>query len=158
MNGASSSDKIPSGVQGVCPPGWHVPSDAEWQQLIDYVVSQGYHNEWNNPNPNGAGNALKSCRQVGSPQGGACNTSDHPRWDSHGTHYGTDAFSFSALPGSYRYPPESFSDIGSFGLWWSATEASATLAWSRDVSYYFGSVGRYDSSKAFGFSLRCVRD
>ncbi len=39
MNGASSSNATPSGVQGVCPAGWHVPSDAEWAQLINYVGS-----------------------------------------------------------------------------------------------------------------------
>jgi len=33
MNGASSSDANPSGVQGVCPSGWHIPSDAEWKEL-----------------------------------------------------------------------------------------------------------------------------
>ena len=40
MYGASSSNANPSGVQGVCPNGWHVPSDAEWTQLTDYVSSQ----------------------------------------------------------------------------------------------------------------------
>jgi len=37
MNGASSSDAVPSGIQGVCPVGWHLPSDAEWTQLTDFV-------------------------------------------------------------------------------------------------------------------------
>jgi len=40
MNGASSSSSNPSGVQGICPAGWHLPSDAEWTQLIDYLGSQ----------------------------------------------------------------------------------------------------------------------
>ena len=40
MHGAASSDDNPSGVQGICPDGWHVPSDAEWTQLTDYVSRQ----------------------------------------------------------------------------------------------------------------------
>ncbi len=41
--------------RGLCPIGWSVPSDADWTQLVNYVASQGYPNEWNNPN--GAANA-----------------------------------------------------------------------------------------------------
>lgn len=40
MHGADPTSKNPSGVQGICPSGWHVPSDAEWSQLINYVDSQ----------------------------------------------------------------------------------------------------------------------
>ena len=40
MNGAQGSETNPSGVQGICPQGWHVPSDAEWQELVDYVWTQ----------------------------------------------------------------------------------------------------------------------
>lgn len=40
MNGYESSEKNPSGVQGICPKGWHVPSDAEWQNMINYIESQ----------------------------------------------------------------------------------------------------------------------
>ena len=35
-----SADAVPSGVQGICPAGWHLPSKAEWQVLEDYVASQ----------------------------------------------------------------------------------------------------------------------
>jgi hypothetical protein len=41
MNGTSSSNAVPSGVQGICPPGWHVPSDAEWTILTDYLGGEG---------------------------------------------------------------------------------------------------------------------
>lgn len=43
MNGATSSNANPSGVQGICPPGWHVPSKAEWEQLLLYVSSQSQY-------------------------------------------------------------------------------------------------------------------
>ncbi len=40
MHGEASSSSNPSGVQGICPTGWHVPSVAEWTELFDYVGSQ----------------------------------------------------------------------------------------------------------------------
>jgi len=41
MNGEESSDEVPSGVQGICPDGWHVPSDNEWKILEMYLgISQ----------------------------------------------------------------------------------------------------------------------
>jgi uncharacterized protein (TIGR02145 family) len=156
MAGASSSSSNPSGVQGICPTGWHVPSDAEWTELVNYVVDQGYPNSWGDPN--GAGNALKSCMQVDSPLGGDCDTSEHPRWNSHSTHYGFDEFGFSALPGGYRSPYGSFYYLGTLGFWWSSTERSSTLAWSRRMYHDYGDVNRSDDSKTYGFSLRCVRD
>jgi uncharacterized protein (TIGR02145 family) len=156
MNGEASSNANPSGVQGACPDGWHLPSDGEWTELVDYVVSQGYPNE--RGNPNGAGNALKSCRQVNSPFGGECATSENPRWDSDDTHYGTDQFGFSALPGGAHYDIGTFNRIGDRGLGWTSTERSSARAWYRAVGGNFGDVYLYRHSKDFGFSVRCVRD
>jgi uncharacterized protein (TIGR02145 family) len=100
---------------GLCPTGRHVPSDAEWTQLVDYVIAQGFPNE--SENLNCAGNALKSCRQVNSPLGGECNTTDYPRWESHDTHYGFDEFGISWLPGSYRVFSVNFGIFGFLGAW-----------------------------------------
>lgn len=144
MNGAGSSSANPSGVQGVCPAGWHLPSDAEWTQLVDYVVDQGYPI---------AANALKSCRQVNSPLGGECATSEHPRWNSNNTDYGTDQFGFSALPGGRRHYNDVFYFIGEIGTWWSSTEDSSPFAWCWGGSVYSVSY-RWD----YGFSVRCARD
>jgi len=143
-------------TNGLCPTGWHVPTDAEWTQLVDYVVAQGFPNQWDNPN--GAGNALKSCRQVNSPLGGDCNTTEHPRWESHSTHHGFDEFGFSALPGGYRNTHGSFNYIGTDGNWWSSTELSSTYAWYRGMYYSYGYVHRYYLNKTYGFSVRCLRD
>ena len=142
--------------RGLCLEGWSVPSDADWTQLIDYVVDQGYPNELDNPD--GAGNALKSCRQVDSDLEGDCDTSEHPRWDSHSTHYGFDEFGFSALPGGNRRTNGSFNGIGRYGGWWSSTEGSSAHAWNRAMYRSDGNVNRSNGNKANGFSLRCVRD
>jgi uncharacterized protein (TIGR02145 family) len=140
----------------LCPTGWHVPSDAEWTELVNYVVAQGYPNNWQDPN--GTGNALKSCRQDGSPLGGDCDTSEHPRWNSDGTHYGFDEFGFSALPGGNRWTPGGFFGLGAYGSWWSSTETSSTNAWGRDLYRSNGGVDRSNYGKTNGLSLRCVRD
>ncbi len=142
--------------RGLCPQGWSVPSDADWTALVNYVVSGGFPNELENPN--GAGNALKSCRQVGHPDGGDCDTSEHPRWNSHDTHSGFDEFGFSALPCGHRWSGGNFGGVGGYGGWWSATGYSSTSAWSRSIYSSNGSVDRYGGSKALGFSVRCFRD
>ncbi|HPK04480.1 MAG TPA: FISUMP domain-containing protein, partial [Bacteroidales bacterium] len=139
-----------------CPLGWHLPSDAEWTQLVDYVVNQGYPNAGSNPN--GAGSALKSCRQVNSPLGEDCATSEHPRWDSNNTHYGFDEFGFSALPGGSRNSNGYFYDIGFYDYWWSSNEYSSMFAWFWNMSYNYGNVSRSNSFKTHGFSVRCLRD
>ncbi|NLN96270.1 MAG: hypothetical protein GX128_08900 [Bacteroidales bacterium] len=139
----------------VCPVGWHLPSDNEWSQLVYYVVLQGYPNS---STTNGAGNALKSCRQVNSPLGGDCATSEHPRWNSHITYHGFDEFGFSALPGGYRNSNGSFSNIGNDGHWWSSNENSSTTAWDRNMYCNNGYVYRSNHGKADGYSVRCLRD
>jgi uncharacterized protein (TIGR02145 family) len=155
MNGAGSSNNNPSGVQGICPTGWHVPSDAEWTQLVGYIVAQGFPNS---NATNGAGNALKSCRQLNSPLGGDCNTKEHPRWNSSTTHHGFDEFGFSALPGGTRYTDGSLIIPGYHGRWWSSREYSSTHAWFWMISSSQGVVGSNYLNKTWGFSVRCLRD
>jgi uncharacterized protein (TIGR02145 family) len=140
--------------RGLCPAGWHIPASDEWDQLVDYVVAQGYPDQWNDPN--GAGNALKSCRQVDTPLGGDCNTTEHPRWNAHGTHHGFDVFGFSALPGGNRsFGP--YESIGDGGYWWSSTEY-----YDLGIGFYlyfsYGSTEMHsDNYQEVGFSVRCIR-
>jgi uncharacterized protein (TIGR02145 family) len=138
---------------GLCPTGWHAPSNDEWTQLVDYAVAQGFPNVWDNPN--GAGNALKSCRQVNSPLGGDCNTTDHPRFDFDDTH-GFDEFGFSSFPGGCRHSSGTFYWLGMFPIWWSSTVFVPGFAWRWNVGG--GGVGSVASMKTHGFSVRCLRD
>jgi len=151
MNGSASSNGNPSGVQGICPNDWHLPSDAEWTELTDYLI-----NTYVDINADNVGNKLKSCRQVNSPLGGDCNTTSHPRWEST-IQYGTNDFGFSAFPGGYcgGYP---FGYGGLIGFWWSATESESAYSLNRDMHYGNGGVNRNSYSKAMGSSVRCVRD
>jgi uncharacterized protein (TIGR02145 family) len=139
----------------LCPIGWRLPTDSEWSDLFKYLSENWYPNL-----PNmlpGAGNALKSCRQLDSPSGPDCNTSDHPRWNSHDNHYGTDTFGFSALPGGSRSPLGEFCYMGNFGYWWSSTERSTASAWAQMIVFNNSNVIRIDPIKSSGCSVRCIK-
>lgn len=153
---------------GLCPTGWHVPSHYEWTQLEQYICNLlgnencetkfPYNNSTIGDRGTNEGNALKSCWQVSSHLGGDCATSEHPRWNSHPTNYGTDRFSFSALPGSNRNSFSYYYILGVYGHWWSSTESATPFAWNRGLYYGYGSVSRRETSKGAGFSVRCVRN
>ena len=132
MNGAQSSDRSPSGVQGACPAGWHIPSNDEWMTLTNYV---GYN----------AGTKLKSSTGWNS---------------SNGTPEGTDEYGFSALPGGYGYGYGSggFYTVGNYGLWWSATEYSNGNALFRRMYYDDETVYRNQTVKTTLYSVRCVQN
>ncbi len=141
--------------RGLCPEGWHVPSEAEWAQLNDYVAAQGYPDHWDEPD--GVGNALKSCRQIDSPLGGQCNTTEHPSWWSHDDHHGFDAFGFSALPAGVRTWIGTFSGLGMAGVWWSATDEDDNNARSKSLSHGNSYLFGESIFKNNGHSVRCIR-
>jgi len=116
-------------ANAVCPSGWHLPSDEDWTTLTDYVGGAST-----------AGSKLKAARG----------------WDSNGN--GSDAHSFSALPGGSGNSSGSFGNVGSFGNWWSSTEYNATYAYNRGMDYHGGNVVRNYYSKSSLYSVRCLRD
>ncbi|MFO7790808.1 MAG: fibrobacter succinogenes major paralogous domain-containing protein, partial [Bacteroidales bacterium] len=135
MGGSASSSSNPSGVQGVCPPGWHLPSDAEWTELATYLGGEPV-----------AGGKLKE--------------TDTTHWNSPNTG-ATNETGFTALPGGYRDRLNSgtFKHIRDYGGWWSATEDVTIYAWSRFIlnSDSFMERDYFDYYKENGFSVRCVR-
>ena len=119
----------------LCPSGWHVPTDAEWTALEDYIASDGHSGS--------EGTALKA-------------TSG---WNNDGN--GTDDYGFTALPGGTRSHNGPFVNIGFSGLWWSATESITYYAWYRRLYYDNSAVGRYYDGRGdegSGLSVRCLRD
>lgn len=132
MASSESSSTTPSGVKGVCPEGWHLPSSAEWILLIDYLGGNV-----------AAGGKLKEIDTSlwKSPNGGATNESN-----------------FSALPGGCRYYKGSFENIGLLSYWWTATENNSEDAIYQSVGYGFSNMGSYNYEKEMGFSVRCVKD
>ena len=146
MNGASSSAANPSGIQGVCPTGWHLPSDAEWKELEMYLgmsQSQADATGWRGTNEGSklAGNA--SLWQDGVLKNDA--------------NFGLSGF--SALPGGHRYHLNgSFTNVGNYARWWCATENSSTQSWNRFLRYIYSNVALNGDNKSNGFSVRCVKD
>jgi uncharacterized protein (TIGR02145 family) len=152
MNGAASSTTNPSGVQGVCPTGWHLPSDAEWTQMENYLADNGY-----NFDGTIGGGRTKIAKSLASTSGwnsssntGAVGNTDYPTY--------RNKSGFTALPGGGRGNDGAFDGVGSYGYWWSAKEYGATTAWYRGMSYEYSDVYSDSGDKELGFSVRCVRD
>ena len=150
MHGASYSTANPSGVQGICPTGWHVPSKAEWTQLTDYVSSQDAF-VCGDTNTNIA-KALASIVGWNTSNVDDCGPGNNPGMNN--------ATGFSAIPaGTYNMDHnELFGDRSSI---WSATSTSSSLSTSAYhfiISRGYGGVSIFHYSRAFGFSVRCLRD
>ena len=130
------------GAQGICPAGWHIPTDDEWKVLEGTVDSQYPVGDpiWNNNNFRGfdAGLNLKS-------------TSG---WYDNGN--GTDLFGFTALPGGYCHYNGAFLQIEESAYFYSSTEVNSLCAWRRYLSFYYDGVNRLSSDKDPGFSVRCL--
>ena len=128
------------GVQGICPPGWHIPTDEEWKVLEMYLgMSQ---NEADDTGYRGTDEGKKMKSTSG--------------WYNNSN--GTNSSCFNALPGGYRYSDGSFYGLGYNGYWWSSTEYSGTGAWSRGLDYGSDQVGRGLDYKPGGFSVRCLKN
>ena len=134
-NSNSCSGQIQQPHRGICPDGWHIPSEAEWDTLVDFAG--GY-----NGTP-GPGTKLKA-------------TSG---WDPSGFNgNGTDDYGFSALPGGFGFPNGSFSYVSEHAYWWSTSEGSSSSTYYREMTYGISGIytGNYD--KSFLFSIRCVQN
>jgi uncharacterized protein (TIGR02145 family) len=117
------------------PPGWHLPSDDEWQTLVDFAGGKEIAGKklktksgWNNDKEGNSGN-------------------------------GTDDFGFAALPGGLGYSGgDRFSDSNKYGFWWSASESKVHYAYYRYLSFLNEHIGWYSIEKYSLFSVRCVQD
>jgi uncharacterized protein (TIGR02145 family) len=134
MNEAPSSSDSPSGVQGACPEGWHLPSDTEWKSLemhLGMSQSQADIIGWRGTTE---GEKLKSTS-----------------WD------GSDDFGFSALPAGYHSYSGLFNYLGSSVLFWTATENSGTYAWRRRLTTGNVEIQRRNGHMSHGYSVRCLK-
>ena len=118
-------------VRGVCPEGWHLPTETEFDALLTAVGAT-------------AGKMLKSTNGWKDNKGESGN--------------GTDAYSFSALPAGYRYYDGLYYGEGDNANFWSSTESSSNGAY--DLGLYYSDVNAYlyNLRKYYGFSVRCVKD
>jgi len=127
--GSGKECTLPDTVQGICPPGWHLPEKKEWDTLLTKV--------------GGEATALKVLKsQTG--------------WFHDGN--GSDDVGFSALPAGDRINNGNFFDIGKLAGFWSASETDYNYANALDLGYCsnYAALGYYN--KSFGFSVRCLKD
>jgi len=122
-------------AMAACPLGYHLPSNAEWTQLVNF-----------------AGGTKKAGKKLRAKSG----------WDSNDREIngnGTDEYGFSALPGGSGYDGRSGeANAENYGFWWSATESSDSSAWRQRMDYGGDVVYRDSSIKASLFSVRCLQD
>ena len=145
MYGDSSSIANPSGVQGICPNGWHIPSLAEWRQLSDYVSSQTQY-QCNN-------SIVYIAKALASTTGWSsstmtCAVGNNPS--------DNNATGFSALPAGGYFDIYDF--FGNYAAFYSATEFDDNYPYSYILLYNGANVNISDGFKENGLSVRCVRD
>jgi uncharacterized protein (TIGR02145 family) len=115
--------------RGLAPAGWHIPDDIEWKKLTESL-----------------GSGMTAIQKMKSKTG----------WPSSST--GNNESGFSAFPGGYRYDYGFFNAAGMFGVWWSSPAETISFAWLFYQIHHFGKAFRYFPNKAFGFSVRCVKN
>jgi len=124
----------------ICPIGWHVPTDSDWNKLVKYIHS-GADTTGLATQSTSAGTNLKE---------------NNALWNRN---TGTNTSGFSGLPGGFRDNVGSFFNITGIALFWSATQNGASnRAWYRNLYSSSGDVYRGDTFKSFGASVRCLRD
>ena len=152
MHGAASSNAIPSGVQGVCPTGWHVPSRAEWEILFDYLSN---HEQFVcGVDTENIAKALASTTWWQYSNDHTCDVGNNTS--------ANNASGFEAIPagavinGDFDY---SGYIEGYNAVFWSSTDDGGSNAYGRklnyDLPYLHWSINH---GKDDGFSIRCVRN
>ena len=118
-------------ARGLCPSGWHVPTDGEWTMLSDHLGGESV-----------AGGQMKT---------------DYG-WNSGGN--GTNSTGFSALPGGKRrgVGGASFYSVGAIGYWWSSSQVNESRAFIRAMYDYNDEVLAGDADFPEGYSVRCIQD
>ena len=150
MTGSASSNTNPSGVKGVCPTGWHLPSDAEWTEMENYLITNGYNYD-GSITGNKIAKSLAATNWNSSSYTGAVGNTDYSTY--------RNKTGFTAFPGGYRYNSDgTFCHAGNDGFWWSATEDSSNSAYYLELYYSSDNVFRSYYDKSSGFSVRCTRD
>jgi len=133
------------GARGICPPGWHIPTDEEWKVLEGAVDSQY-----------GIGDPEWDHYYEYRGYDAGMNLKTTSGWNENGN--GADLFGFSGVPGGYHGHLGYFYNVGDIGKWWTSTESDDGNAWYRGLYYDKPEVSRYTSHKGWGLSVRCVRD
>jgi uncharacterized protein (TIGR02145 family) len=123
---------IQQGVRGICPEGWHIPTDDEYTILTDYLGGE-----------NLAGGKMKETglHHWKSPNAGATNVSG-----------------FTGFGSGFRGYDASFGGFGDYGIFWSSSEKSQNYAWVRGLVKNGSYVMIMGVNKVVGYPVRCLKD
>ena len=132
-------DPAIEGIQGICPEGWHIPTNAEQEILEEYLGSADCRttSDWEcTP----AGNKMKTPDKCSVAGDSNCGISG-----------------FNGLLTGYRYPNSNYDYRDTHTYLWSSTQSGGN-AWTRHLNSGYSDVYRSTHSKAYGFSVRCLKD
>lgn len=158
MQGAPSSNSNPSGVQGICPSGWHLPSRAEYEQMVNYLQSNGYHC---------GNNTTWVAKALANASGWAPNPwSDPDNCTPANNQPANNTSGFSLVGGGYwnptmqQYYQSAETIVANIheGYQWTATQAGGSDATFFRIGQYYYEPGFTDYTKNGRGNVRCVRD
>lgn len=135
------------GVKGICPVGWHLPTDLEFTSLTNFVSGQPTY--LCNSNAIFIAKAL-AASVYWNTNAGTCTIGNVLE--------NNNATGFIGLPGGYRNNWGVIEDLGNLADWWSSTQYNATKAWYRNLSCNDAHVDRFNNNKVYGMSIRCLQD
>jgi uncharacterized protein (TIGR02145 family) len=124
-------------ARGLCPVGWHVPSDDEWTVLIDFLGGES-----------AAGGKMKTTGTTGLSSG---------LW-SYPNLGATNSSGYSGPPAGARDVNGGYVNIGLVCYGWSSSEYDSVYAWYRNLNYDYNDAFRSSNNKQLGLSVRCLRD
>jgi len=140
------SAQINTPHQGICPDGWHIPTDTEWKTLetqLGMCAGEGVDPDW----------CVDDTGYRGTDEGDKLKTVDECFGSSNCSTSG-----FSALLAGYRHVTGGFRNSGSYVYVWSSSQSSSTHAWRRYLGSGYSTTYRDANTKSKGFSLRCLKD
>ena len=117
--------------RGLCPEGWRVPAEEDWNELIAFLGRE-------------------------SVAGGRMKEAGTAHWNSPNTHANNES-GFTALPGGYRFSNGKFDYLGQVARWWTATPMDGDNAWFRNIGFFNISISKHLVRKEMGLSVRCLK-
>ena len=131
-------------TQGICPDGFHLPSDDEWKVLegnVDSRFGLGVA-EWDKYAARGYDAAFRLKTTFGYISDG----------------YGADTYGFHGFPSGYRSSVGTFSYLGSMAMYWTSSEYITDVGTSRELIYNYFKISRGSYADVFGLGVRCLKD
>jgi uncharacterized protein (TIGR02145 family) len=164
-NNARGETSAKDGGRGICPMGWHVPTDYEWANMLDKVEGDGTGTTYTadqtdigwhgSTDPTiSAGVKLKSSATYSNSEPDPGNGA----WTNH-PNRGTNSTGFGAVPGGNRhFTGLRFGYRGSYACYWTSSVGSTNGAWGRMMLFNYAQVHRFLNNRTGGNHLRCVKD